>query len=105
MSLVEFACIGLGVLNGVFLALMPKTNDPRPSVFKLFGFGTVLSAALVFLAAAATMDHFPSTLAMAAILGLLTFVVTKSLSEARPHGVATVPDAPSPGLNKAKITA
>lgn len=82
MCLVDFICLALGVLNGAFLAIMPKMTEPRPSLFKLFTLGTVLAAAILFLAVSAETATFMTTAVSTLVLGLGTFAICKPLCAA-----------------------
>lgn len=85
MSYIDIACSALGILNGIFFALIPKMNDPRPSLFNLFGFGTVFSAAALFLAIAAQTqgEHFLTITLVTVALAVGAFIATKPLCEAQ----------------------
>jgi hypothetical protein len=78
MSFLDITCYTLGILNGVFMAAVPKMNDPRPSLISLFGFGTVMAALLVFLAMAAVAEHFMQTAIASVVLGVGAFFLMGS---------------------------
>lgn len=81
MSVVDFVCLALGSLTGLFLAARPKMDDPNPSIFRLAALGTAAATLMLFLAVAAGLPHFAQTTVATLVLCAISFFVMKPVFE------------------------